>query len=92
MPGQPRNNVTAVAYGAAVAIAQVLRQSGDDLTRVNVMKQAANLKNLDVGMALPGIKVNTGPSDYTPFSEVQLIEFTGEYWKRTGPVIDTLAL
>ena len=92
MPGQPRNNQSAVGYGAAVAIAQVLRQSGDNLTHANVMKQAASLKNLDVGMSLPGITVNTAPGDHAPFKQVQLIEFTGEFWKRSGPVVNTSAL
>lgn len=92
MPGQPKNNQSAVGYASAVTIAQVLRQSGDNLTRANVMKQAANLKDLDVGMTFPGIKINTSASDYAPFAQVQLIEFTGDFWKRVGPVVDTNAL
>jgi branched-chain amino acid transport system substrate-binding protein len=92
MAGQPKNNQSAVGYAAAVAIAQVLRQAGDELTHANVMKQAQNLKDLDVGMALPGIKVNTGPGDHAPFEQVQLIEFTGAHWQPTGRVIDTASL
>ena len=51
---------------------QVLKQCGDDLTRENVMRQAANLKNLELPMLLPGIKINTSPTDYFPIKQVQL--------------------
>ncbi len=87
MPGQPKNNQSAVGYGAAVAIAHVLRQAGDELTHANVMKQAASLKDLDVGMTLPGIKANTSASDFRTFEHMQLIQFTGEFWKPIGSVI-----
>ncbi len=68
---------------------QVLKQCGDDLTRENVMKQAANLKDLDLGMLLPGIKINTGPSDYYPIKQMQMSRFNGEYGELFGPVIAT---
>ena len=50
----------------AQTLVQVLKQCGDDLTRENVMKQAANLKNFELGMLLPGIKINTSPTDFLP--------------------------
>lgn len=89
MPGQPKNNQSATGYSSAIGIAQTLRQAGDNLTRANVMKQAASLKNLDVGLTLPGILANTGPNDYAPFEQVQLIEFTGAHWQRVGSIINT---
>ena len=55
-------------YTVAQGIVQVLKQCGDNLTRENVMKQAASLKNLELGGLLPGIKVNTSPTDFAPIS------------------------
>ncbi len=76
-------------YGWSVAqtLVQVLKQSGNDLTRANVMKQAANLKNYEVPGALPGIKLNTSPTDFAPFESVQLARFDGKEWVRFGDVI-----
>jgi len=66
---------------------QVLKQAGNELTRENVMKQAANLKNLELPMLIPGIKVNTGPSDYYPIEQMQMQRFNGERWELFGPVM-----
>ena len=66
---------------------QVLKQAGDNLTRENVMKEAANLKNLDLDGLLPGIKINTGPTDFAPISSVQLMRFKGETWERFGEIL-----
>jgi branched-chain amino acid transport system substrate-binding protein len=74
-------------YAAARTLVQVLKQCGDNLTRENVMKQAANLKNFDTGMSLPGIRINTGPKDFAPIEAVQLMRFDGKSWVRFGPVI-----
>jgi len=74
-------------YSAAQTMAQVLKQCGDDLTRENVMKQAANLKNVELDMLLPGITVNTGPTDHFPLKQMQMQKFDGEKWVRFGPVI-----
>jgi branched-chain amino acid transport system substrate-binding protein len=68
-------------------MAQVLRQCGDELTRANVMKQAASLKDFDSGTALPGIKINTGTNDYAPIKAVQLARFDGKTWVRFGEVL-----
>lgn len=59
----------------AQTMAAVLKQSGDDLTRANVMKQAANIKDLQQGGLLPGIKINTSPTDFSPIEQLQLMRF-----------------
>jgi len=76
-------------YGYAVAqtMVQVLRQCGDNLTRENLMRQAASLKDLKLSMALPGILVNTSPSDFAPIQSEQLVRFDGKTWVRFGEVI-----
>jgi branched-chain amino acid transport system substrate-binding protein len=78
-----------VIYGYAVAQAmvQVLKQSGDDLTRANLMKQAASLRDFTVAGLLPGVKINTSPSDFAPISQLQLMKFKGDSWERFGDVI-----
>ena len=76
-------------YGWAVAqtLVQVLKQSGDNLTRENVMKQAASLKDFVLSATLPGIKINTSATDFAPFESVQLIRFDGKQWVRFGEVM-----
>ncbi|MGI9026925.1 MAG: ABC transporter substrate-binding protein [Burkholderiaceae bacterium] len=74
-------------YLAAQIMVQVLKQCGDDLTRENVMKQAANLKDLKLPMMLPGIAVNTSPTDYSPFEQAQLARFDGKQWVLFGDVL-----
>jgi ABC-type branched-subunit amino acid transport system substrate-binding protein len=77
-------------YGVAVAqlTMQVLKQCGDNLTRENVMKQAASLKNFQVPLALPGILANTGPDDYAPFQTMQLVRFNGKSWVPFGEPVE----
>jgi len=65
----------------------VLKQCGDDLTRANVMKQAANLRDIQLPMVQDGIKVNTSPTDYYPIQAVRMARFTGESWKLFGDII-----
>jgi branched-chain amino acid transport system substrate-binding protein len=74
-------------YSVAQTMMQVLKQAGDNLTRENIMKQAANLKDLQLEMALPGIKINTSPTDFYPFDQMQMMQFDGTAWRRFGPVI-----
>src|SRR5579871_6186530 len=76
-----------VGYGVAQTLVQVLKQCGDDLTRENVMKQAANLKDFQTEMLLPGITINTSPTDFAPISQLQLMRFKGERWEMFGDVI-----
>ena len=77
-------------YGVAVAqlTMQVLKQCGDNLTRENVMKQAASLKNFQVPLALPGILANTGPDDFAPFQSMQLVRFDGKSWVPFGKPVE----
>jgi len=86
--GDPASDFTVYGYLAAQTAAQVLRQCGDNLTRENVMRQAAGLKDLRLGMLLPGINVNTAPDDYFPIKQMQMERFVGESWQLFGPVID----
>ena len=81
------DNSNVYGYTVAQTMVQVLKQCGDNLTRENVMKQAASLKNFDTGMSLPGIRINTGPKDFAPIEAVQLMRFDGKSWIRFGPVI-----
>ena len=76
-----------VGYGVAQTLVQVLKQCGDDLTRENVMKQAANLKDFRTEVLLPGIKINTSPTDFAPISQLQLMRFKGEKWELFGDII-----
>ncbi|QDP22353.1 ABC transporter substrate-binding protein [Bradyrhizobium cosmicum] len=85
--GDKTDNGTVVGYGVAQTLVQVLKQCGDDLTRENVMKQAASLKDFRTEMLLPGIKINTGPGDFAPISSLQLQRFKGERWELFGDVI-----
>jgi len=78
---------TVVGYGVAQTLVQVLKQCGDDLTRDNIMKQAANLKDFRTEVMLPGIKINTSPTDFAPISSLQLMRFKGEKWDLFGDVI-----
>jgi branched-chain amino acid transport system substrate-binding protein len=79
-----QNNVA--GYERAQALVEVLRKCGDDLTRANVMKQAANL-DLELGMLRPGIRITTSPSDYQPIKQLFLIRFNGKGWVPIGPVM-----
>jgi branched-chain amino acid transport system substrate-binding protein len=80
-----------VIYGYAVAQAMVhvLQQCGDNLTRENIMKQAASLRDYTVAGLLPGIKINTSPSDFAPVSQMQLMRLKGDTWERFGNVISS---
>ena len=85
--GDKTSNAVVVGYLEAQTLVQVLKQSGDNLTRENVMKQAANLKDLKLGMLLPGIKINTGPNDFAPVKQMQMMRFNGASWELFGPVM-----
>ena len=74
-------------YGVARTLVQVLKQCGDNLTRENVMKQAASLKDFETGTLLPGIKINTSPTDFYPIEQLQLQRFKGETWELFGDVM-----
>jgi branched-chain amino acid transport system substrate-binding protein len=87
----PNGNLAdaSVVFGYAVAnlMTVVLKQAGDDLTRANVMKQAASLKAIELPLALPGVKINTSATDFYPIQSVQLARFKGDTWERFGDVL-----
>jgi branched-chain amino acid transport system substrate-binding protein len=85
--GDKTSSFTSYGYSVAQTMAQVLKQAGDNLTRENVMKEAANLKNLELDMLLPGIKINTSPTDFFPIDDQQMMRFTGELWETFGPIL-----
>jgi ABC-type branched-subunit amino acid transport system substrate-binding protein len=85
--GDKLDNGTIVGYGVAQTLVQVLKQCGDNLTRENVMKQAASLRDFRTEVLLPGIKINTGPDDFAPINQLQLMRFKGEKWDLFGDVI-----
>ena len=76
-------------YAAAETLMQVLTQCGDDLSRENIMKQAASLKNYQSGIVLPGISINTGPADFRPIEQMRLVQFDGTAWQPIGDVIES---
>jgi branched-chain amino acid transport system substrate-binding protein len=71
-------------FGTSATMVQVLKQCGNDLSRENVMRQAANLKDLVFDMGLPGIKINTSPDNFSPIRQEALASFNGESWEQFG--------
>ena len=84
--GDQEDASTVFGYGVAKGLEQVLRQCGDDLTRENVMRQAANL-NFEIGIYLPGTKIKTSPTDFAPLEQLQMQRFEGETWHLFGPLM-----
>ena len=84
--GDQEDASTVFGYGVAKGLEQVLRQCGDDLTRENVMKQAANL-NFEIGIYLPGTHIKTSPTDFAPLEQLQMMRFKGESWELFGPIM-----
>jgi branched-chain amino acid transport system substrate-binding protein len=80
-----------LGYAHAQAVIQVLKQCGDDFTRENVMRQAASLKSVSLGMLLPGVTLKTSPDDFAPIEQMQLMKLKGESWELFGDVIDASA-
>jgi ABC-type branched-subunit amino acid transport system substrate-binding protein len=85
--GDKLDGSVVVGYGVSQTLVKVLQMCGDNLTRENVMKQAASLKDFRTEVLLPGIKINTGPDDFAPISSLQLMKFKGEKWELFGDVI-----
>ncbi|MET4065713.1 branched-chain amino acid transport system substrate-binding protein [Bradyrhizobium sp. S3.2.6] len=86
--GDKDSNFNTYGYGTAQLLVHVLKQCGDDLTRENVMKQAASLKDVTSDVALPGIKANTSPTDYRVNKQLQMMKFNGERWELFGPILE----
>ena len=87
--GNRADNLIVTGYNVAQSLVQVLKQCGDNLTRENVMKQAANLKKFRTTNLLPGITINTSPIDFAPIEQVQLRRFNGDIWELFGPVLSS---
>ena len=75
-------------YIVATLLVHTLKQCGNDLSCENIMRQAANIKNLELPLVLPGIKVNTSPTDFAPIEQEQLAKFDGERWVNFGELFD----
>jgi len=86
--GDPLEGYNQYAFLVSEALMTVLQQCGGDFSRENIMKQATNLKDVALPMLLPGIRVNTSPTNYFPIREVQLMRFDGKGWQRFGEIIE----
>jgi branched-chain amino acid transport system substrate-binding protein len=87
-PEGDKLNASAVyGYGVAQTMVKVLQMCGDDLTRANVMKQAASLKEFEPDTLLPGVRINTSPTDYAPIKQLQMERFKGEKWELIGGIM-----
>jgi len=89
--GDKTDGLNVVGPAFAQTFVQVLKQCGDDLTRENIMKEAANLHGFRVPMLLPGITINTSPTDFAPIKQIQMARFDGERWQLFGPLINGAA-
>jgi branched-chain amino acid transport system substrate-binding protein len=86
--GAMDDQANAYAYNVAILLTHTLKQCGNDLSRENIMRQAASLKNVELPMLLPGIKVNTSATDFAPIEQEQLAKFDGERWVLFGEMFD----
>jgi branched-chain amino acid transport system substrate-binding protein len=86
--GDKNSSFNSYGYSTSQRLVHVRKQCGDDLTRENVMKQATNLKNVQLDLALPGILGNTTPNDYRVNKQLQMMKFNGERWELFGPIIE----
>ena len=87
--GDKEDGYAMFGYAAAETLVQVLTQCGDDLSRDNIMRQAASLKDYRSPIALPGIAINTGPADFHPIEQMRLVQFDGNAWQPIGDVIES---
>ena len=78
------------AYNVAILMTQVLKQCGNDFSRENIMRQAASVKDFELPLLLPGIKVNTSPTDHAPIEQEQLAKFDGEKWALFGEILEAI--
>jgi len=89
--GDKTDNQTVYGYSMAQTTVQVLKQCGDDLTRENVMKQCASMHNFELPMLLPGISINTSPTDFQMIKQAQMRRFNGERYVPFGPILSGAA-
>jgi len=85
--GDLRDGTNVFGYSAAQLLVHVLKHCGDNLTRENVMRQATNLKNVELPMLLPGMRVNTSPTDYRPLKQMQVVRFDGKRYVPIGELL-----
>lgn len=85
--GDPNDTFNVYGYSTAQTLVHVLRKCGDELTRENVMRQATSIHDLELPLLLPGIRVNTTPTELFPIKKMQLIRFDGTRWIRFGEVL-----
>jgi branched-chain amino acid transport system substrate-binding protein len=78
----------AYGYNVAILMTHVLKQCGNDFSRENIMRQAASIKDLELPLLLPGIRINTSPTDFAPIEQEQLAKFDGERWVLFGDLFD----
>jgi branched-chain amino acid transport system substrate-binding protein len=83
----PTDGNTLYAYAVSMTLAKVLTQCGNDLSRDNIMKQAASLTRFVVPVAVSGLEIDTGPTDYRPFAQIQLARFNGTNFEPFGDVL-----
>ena len=76
-----------IGYSSAQLMVEVLKRCGDELTRENLLHHATTIKDVQLPMMLSGIKINTGPKDYLPVEQAQLMRFDGERWVRFGDIL-----
>jgi branched-chain amino acid transport system substrate-binding protein len=86
--GNPEDGNNAYAYLAAQTMVHVLKKCGDDLTRENLMRQAASINHMDAPMLMPGISLNTSTTNYRPIRQLQMLRFDGKEWVRAGDVLE----
>lgn len=86
--GDKDSSFNSYGYMTSQLMIYVLKQCGDDLTRENVLKQATSLKNVQLDLLLPGIAVNTSPTDYRVNKQLQMMKFNGERWELFGPIME----
>jgi ABC-type branched-subunit amino acid transport system substrate-binding protein len=86
--GDKEDGYAIFGYAAAETLVQVLTQCGDDLSRENIMRQAASLKNYQSPVALPGVTISTSPTDFRPIEQMRLVQFDGNAWQPIGDVIE----
>ena len=85
--GDPVDWLNVIGYSSAQLMVDVLKRCGDELTRDNLLHHATDIKDVQLPMMLPGIKINTGPKDYLPVEQAQLMRFDGERWVRFGDIL-----
>ncbi len=89
MPGADLKDSNIIyGYSVVLTLKKVLEQCEDDLSRANIIRQAANLRDLELPTLLPGIRVNTSPTNYHPIQQMQLARWTGTSWELFGQVLE----